>query len=86
MLQHALRRQKNFELFQNYMGVCIQHLTHPTSTSDKVLTVAENEIPLLEQITPKEIKQIDKVRSRVITPSQTFDVDSLFHLQQVSFH
>jgi len=51
---------------------------------DKVLTVADHEIPVLEQITRKEIQQIDEVRSRVITPSQTFGVDSLFHLPQVS--
>jgi len=53
---------------------------------DKVSTVADHEIPLLEQITPREVQQIDEVRSRVITPSQTFDVYSLFHLRQVSFH
>jgi len=53
---------------------------------DKASTVANHEIPLLEQITPKEIHQIDEVRSRVITPSQTFEVDSLFHLRQVSLH
>ena len=53
---------------------------------DKVSTVVEHEIPLLEQIAPREIQQIDEVRSRVITPSQTFDVDSLFHLRQVSLH
>ena len=51
---------------------------------DKVSTVADHEIPLLEQITPREVQQIDEVRSRVITPSQTLDVDSLFHLRQVS--
>jgi len=28
--------------------------------------------------------QIDEVISRVITPSQTFEVDSFFHLRQVS--
>ena len=49
-------------------------------------TAADQEIPLLEQTTPKEIQQIDEVRSRVITPSHTFDVDSLFHLRQVSLH
>ena len=53
---------------------------------DKVSTVADHEIPLLEKITPKEIQQMNEVRSRVITPSQTFDVDSLFHLRQVSLH
>ena len=53
---------------------------------DKVSTVADHEIPLLEQITPKEIQQIDELRSRVITPSQTCDVDSLFQLRQVSLH
>ena len=35
---------------------------------------------------PKEVQQIDEVRSRVLAPSQTFDVDSLFHLRQVSLH
>jgi len=53
---------------------------------DKVSNVADREITLLEQITPREVQQIDEVRSRVITPSQTFDVDSLFHLRQVSLH
>ena len=53
---------------------------------DKVSTAADHEMPLLEQITPKENQQIDEVRSRVITPSQTFDVDSLLHLLQVSLH
>jgi len=49
---------------------------------DKVSTVADHEITLLEQITPREVQQIDEVRSRVINPSKTFDVDSLFHLHQ----
>jgi hypothetical protein len=53
---------------------------------DKVSTVADHEIPLLEQITLKETQKIDEVRSRVITPSQTFDVNSLFHFRQVSLH
>ena len=53
---------------------------------DEVLTVADHEVPLLEQMTPREVQQIDEVRSRVITPSQTFEVDSLFHLRQVSIH
>jgi hypothetical protein len=53
---------------------------------DKVSTVADHEIPLLEQITPREVQQMEEVRSRVITPSQTFDVDSLIHLRQVSVH
>jgi len=52
----------------------------------KVSTVAEHKIPLLEQITPKEIQPIDEERSRVTTHAQTFDVDSLFHLRQVSLH
>ena len=52
----------------------------------KVSTVADHELPLLEQITPKVVQQIEEVRSRVSTPSQTFDVDSLFHLRQVSLH
>ena len=50
------------------------------------MTAAGHGIALLQQITPKEIQQTDKVRFRVITPSQKFDVDSLFHLRQVSFH
>lgn len=48
-------------------------------------TVADHETPLLEQMTPKEIQQIEEVRSKAIAPSQTFDVNSLFHLRQVSF-
>jgi hypothetical protein len=54
---------------------------------DKVSTVADHELPPLEQMTTlREVQQIDEVRSIVITPSQTFDVDSLFHLRQVSLH
>ena len=51
---------------------------------NKVSTVADHEIPLLEQITPKEIKQIDEVRSRVTTHAQSFDVNSLFHFRRAS--
>ena len=60
----------------------ITHLYIP----DKVSTVADHEIPLLEQITQKEIQQIDEVRSRVTTHAQSFDVNSLFHLRQVSLY
>ena len=42
---------------------------------DKVSTVADHKIPLLEQITPSEVQHINKMRSRVITPTQTFDTD-----------
>jgi len=52
---------------------------------DNVLAVAAHEIPLLEQMTPREIQQIDEVRSKVMAPSQTYDVDSLLNLRQVSF-
>lgn len=37
-------------------------------------------------MTPNDIQQINEVRFKVISPSQTFDVDSLFHFWQVSFH
>ena len=50
-----------------------------------MLTVAAHEIRLLEQMTPKEIQQIDEVRPKVMAPSTTYDVDSLFKLRQVSF-
>ena len=53
---------------------------------DKVSTVADHEIPLLDQIIPKEIQLIDEVRSRVTTHAQSFDVNSLFHLRQASLH
>ena len=53
---------------------------------DNVLPASDHEIHLLEQMTPKEIQQIDEVRFKVMAPSQTFDVDSLINLRQVSFH
>jgi len=69
------------------MAVCKQTLDAPYCyVPDKVSTVADHEVPLFEQITPRQVQQINEVISRVITPSQTFDVDSLFHLRQVSLH
>ena len=51
---------------------------------DKIDVVANHEIPLLEQITPDAFAQLDEIRSKTMVPSQTFEVDSLLHIQQAS--
>jgi len=69
------------------MGECKRHWIHPhLYIPDKVSAFADHTIPLLEQITPKEIQQIDEVRSRVTTNSQSFDVNPLFYLRQFSLY
>jgi hypothetical protein len=81
---HNDRRTSNLSRITGNMQTTLD--TPYVYIPDKVPTVGGHELPLLEQITPREIQQIEEVRSTVITPSQTFDVDSLFHLRQVSLH
>jgi hypothetical protein len=50
---------------------------------DKI-SVADNEIPPLKEITPREAARLDDVKSKVMLPSQTFDVNSLYHINQAS--
>jgi hypothetical protein len=33
-------------------------------------------------MSPGKVKQLDEVKSEVMTPSQTFDMDSVFHIRQ----
>jgi len=53
---------------------------------DKLSIVADHEIPLLGQITPKEIQQIDEMKSQVTTHAESFQVNSLFNPRQVSLY
>ena len=55
---------------------------------DKISIVADHEIPLIKQLLPAEVKQLEEVKSKVMVPSQSFDVDSLFHIRvkQATLH
>jgi hypothetical protein len=43
--------------------------------------VADHEISLIKQITPEEFARLDDLKPKVMVPSQTFDVNSLFHIK-----
>ena len=51
---------------------------------DQIQIVADHEIPLIKQISPEEITRLDEVKSKVIVPSQSYYVNSLFHIEQAS--
>jgi hypothetical protein len=51
---------------------------------DKISVVADHEIPLIKEITPEEVARLYDVKSKVMVPSQTFDVNSLYHINQAS--
>ena len=53
---------------------------------DKISIVADHEIPLIKELLPAEVKQLEDVKSKVMVPSQSFDVDSLFHIKQATMH
>jgi hypothetical protein len=50
---------------------------------ESIAVIANHEIPLIKEISSGEVKQLE-VKSKVMTPSQTFDVDSLFYIKQAS--
>ena len=51
---------------------------------DQLSIVASHEIPLIQETSPQEVARLDEVNSKVIMPSQSFDIDSLFHIRQTS--
>ena len=53
---------------------------------DKISIVADHEIPLIKELLLAEVKQLEDVKSKVMVPSQSFDVDSLFHIKQATLH
>jgi len=60
-------------------GIDTTHIYVPES----IPVVASHEISLIKEMSP-EVKRLDEVTSKVMTPSQTFDMDSLFHIRQAS--
>ena len=51
---------------------------------DQLSIVANHEIPLIQETSPQEVARLDEVKSKVVMPSQSFDIDSLFHIRQTS--
>ena len=51
---------------------------------DEIQIVADHDVPLIKQISPEEVTRIDEVKSKVMAPSQSFDVKSLFAIEQAS--
>ena len=51
---------------------------------DQIQIAADHEIPLTKQISPEEVTRLDEVKSKVMVPSQSYDVNSLFHIEQAS--
>ena len=52
---------------------------------DQIQIVADHEIPLIKQISPEEeVTLLDEVKSKLMVPSQSYDVNSLFHIEQAS--
>jgi len=54
--------------------------------SDEVPAVASHEIARIEAAIPPEITGLDYVKARLVTPRQSFDVDTLLHVHQKSVH
>jgi hypothetical protein len=51
---------------------------------DQPSIVADHEIPFISETSPEEVAGLDEIKSKVVVPSQTFDIDSLFHIRQTS--
>jgi hypothetical protein len=50
----------------------------------KISVIADHEIPLIKEITPEEFARLYDIKSKVLAPSQTFDANSLFHINQAT--
>jgi hypothetical protein len=53
---------------------------------DKVPVVASQEVSRIEAAMPPEATDLDYVKARLVTPRQSFDVDTLLHVHQKSVH
>jgi hypothetical protein len=60
----------------------VPHLYLP----DEVPAVASHEIARIEAAMPPETTGLDYVKARLVTPRQSFDVDTLLHVHQKSVH
>ena len=53
---------------------------------DEVPAVASHEIARIEAAMPPETTGLDYVKARIVTPRQSFDVDTLLHVHKKSVH
>ena len=67
-----------------YFGTDISQHDYILYLPEQNSIVAEHEMQLLQQATPTEIKQLYHVKSQIMARQQTFDVDSLLHLNRTS--
>ena len=44
--------------------------------------VGDHEIPFIRETSPEEVTRLDEIKCKVVVPSQTFNIDSLFHIYQ----
>ena len=52
---------------------------------DQIQIVADHEIPLIKQVSPEEeVTRLDELKSNVMVPSQSYEVNSLFQIEQAS--
>jgi len=51
---------------------------------DQLSIVANHEVPLIQETSSEEVARLDEVKSKDVMPSQSFDIDSLFHMRQTS--
>ena len=54
--------------------------------SDEVSAVASHELARIEAAMPPETTGLDYVKARLVTPRQSFDVDTLLNVHQKSEH
>jgi len=51
---------------------------------DQTSIVVDHEIPFIRETSPQEVTHLNEIKSKVVVPSQTFDINSLFHIRQTS--
>jgi len=51
---------------------------------DQPSIVADHEIPFIRETSQEEIARLDEIKSKVVVPPQTFDIDSLFNTRRTS--
>jgi len=51
---------------------------------DQPSIVADHEIPFIRETSPEKVARLDEIKSKVVVPSQTIDIDSLFHIRRTS--
>jgi hypothetical protein len=86
-LQHASLRRTRFERCPSYTGPPSCERTPPRCTYQTYpSSLSSPDEPKLGEVIPLETGRLDAIKTRLVTPPRSWDVDTLFHIRHATRH